>query len=107
MEALVRSRTVRVTGKRVEESRIGLRARKMAVAGSTDLHYDIRGLPAAYRHPGSLGPHEPCPSGLWVTIHNTIRESLVEAREERRHSGRRIGTVDHMEDIVTFSEEIC
>ena len=60
-----------VTGKRVEKSGI-----------------------AAYRHPGILGPHEPCLSAPRVTI--------VEAREERRHSEIRAG-VD-MEDIVTFCE---
>ena len=86
-----------VTGKRVEKSGIGGRARTMAAAGPTDLLYGSRGVPAAYRHPGSLGPHEPCPSGPRVTI--------VEAREERRHSERRAGA--DMEDIVTFCEGSC
>ena len=63
-----------VTGKRVEKSGIGGRARTMAGAGPTDLLYGSRGVPAAYRQPGSLAPHEPCPSGPRVTI--------VEAREE-------------------------
>ena len=57
-----------VTGKREEISGIGGRARTMAGAGSTDLLYGSRGVPAAYRHPGNLGPHEPCASGPWVTI---------------------------------------
>ena len=81
-----------VTGKRVEKSGIGGRARTMAGAGPTDLLYGSRGVPAAYRTSGSLGPHGPCPTGPQVTI--------VEAREERRHSERRVGT--DMEDIVTF-----
>ena len=96
-----------VTGKRVERSGIGGRDRTRAGAGPTDLHYGSRGLPAAYRHLGSLGPHEPCPSGPRVTINDTIRESVVEAREEGRHSGRRVGTVDDMEDIVSFCEGVC
>ena len=97
MESLVTSRTMGVTGKRVEKSGIGGRARTMAGAGPTDLLYGSRGVPAAYRHPGSLGLHEPCPSGPRVTI--------VEAREERRHSDRRAGA--DMEDIVTFCEGSC
>ena len=92
-----------VTGKKVETPGIGGRARTMAGAGPTDLHYGSRGLPAAYRHPGSLDLHEPCPSGPRVTI----RESVVEAREEGWHSGRRVGTVDDMEDIVSFCEGVC
>ena len=88
---------MRITGKRVEKSGMGSRARTMAGAGPTDLLYGSRGVPAAYCHPGSLGPHEPCPSGTRVTI--------VEAREERRHSQRRPGT--DMEDIVTFCEGSC
>ena len=97
MEAMVESRTMGVTGKRVEKSGIGGRAHTMAGAGPTDLHYGSRGVPAAYRHPGSLGPHDLCPSGPRVTI--------VEARERRRHSERRPGT--DMEDIVTFCEGSC
>ena len=96
-----------MTGKKVERSEIGGRARRMAGAGPTDLHYGSRGLPAAYRHPGSLGPHEPCPSGPRVTINDAIRELVVEAREEGRHSGRRLGTVDDMEDIASFCEGVC
>ena len=61
----------------------------MAEARAPDVHYGSRGLPAAYRHPGCLGPHEPSPSGPRVTINDTIRESVVEPREEGRHSGRR------------------
>ena len=79
----------------------------MTGAGPTDLHYGSRGLPAAYRHPRNLGPHEPCPSGPRVTINDTIWESVVEAREEGRHSGRRVGTVDDMEDIVSFCKGVC
>ena len=79
----------------------------MAGAGPTYLHYGSRLLPAAYRHPGSLSPHEPCPSGPRVTSNDTIRGSVVEAREERRHSGRRVGTVEDMEDIVSFCEGVC
>ena len=55
--------------------------------------------------PGSLRPHEPCPSGPRVTIEDTIGESSIEAREERRHSERRVGT--DMEDIVIFCEGSC
>ena len=68
-----------VTGKKVERLGIGARAHKMAGAGPTDLHYGSRDLPAAYRHPGSFGPHESCPSGPQVTINDTIRESVFEA----------------------------
>ena len=94
-----------VTGKRVKKSGLVGRARIMAGAGPTDLLYGSRGLPAGYRHPGSLGPHEPCPSGPGFTIDDTIQESPVEAREERRHSERRIGT--DMVYIVTFCEGTC
>ena len=97
MEALVRSRTIGVTGKRVEKSGIGGRARTMAGAGPTDLLYGSRGVPAAYRHPGSSGPHEPCQSDPRVAI--------IEARKDGRHSGRRAGA--DMEDIVTFCEGSC
>ena len=90
-----------VTGKKVERWRIGGRARTMAGAGPTDHHYGSIGLPAAYGHPGSLGPHEPCPSGPGVTIN----DSSVEAREERSHSERRMGT--HTEDIVALCEGAC
>ena len=86
-----------VTWKRVEKSDIGVRARTMAGAGPTDLLYGSRGVRAAYCHPGSLDPHEPCPSGTRVTI--------VEAKEERRHSKRRVGT--DMEYIVAFCEGSC
>ena len=68
-----------VTGKKVGRSGIGGRARTMAGAGPTDLHYGSRGLPAAYRHLGSLNPREPCPSGSRVTINDPILESGVEA----------------------------
>ena len=91
------SRTKGVTGERVEKSGIGGRARTMAGAGPTDLLYGSRGVPAAYRHQGGLGPHEPCPRGPRVTI--------AEAREERRHLERRAGA--EMEDIVTFCEGSC
>ena len=94
-----------VTGKKVQRSGIGGRARTMAGAGPTDLHYGSRGLPAAYRWAGSLHPHEPSPREPWVTINDTIRELVVEAREEGRHSGRRVGTVDNMEDIVSSVKE--
>ena len=96
-----------VTGEKVERLGIGGRAHTMAGAGYTDLHYGSRGLPAAYHHPGSLGPPEHCQSGPRVTINDTIRESVVDAREKGRHSGRRAGTVDDSEDIVSFCEEVC
>ena len=86
-----------VTEKRVEKSGIGDTARTIAGAGPTDLLYGSRGVPVAYRRPGSLNPHEPCPSGARVTI--------VEAREEGRHSERRVGT--ELQDIVTFCEGSC
>ena len=69
----------------------------MAGAGPTDLLYGSTGNPAAYRHQGSFGPHEPWPSGPRVII--------VEARDERRHSERRAGA--DMEDIVRFCEGSC
>ena len=94
-----------ITGKRVEKSGIGSTAQTMAGTCPTELLYGSRGIPAAYRHPGSLGTHEPCPIGPRVTIDDTIRESMVEAREDRRHSERRVGT--DMEDIVTFPEGSC
>ena len=99
------SRTMGVTAKSVERSGIGSRARNIAGIGPTDLLYGSRSLPAAYRHPGSLGPHDPCPSGPWVTNDDAIQESSVEAREEREYSERKIGT--DMEDIVTFVERKC
>ena len=80
----MRSRTMGVTGKKMEKFRIGGRARTMAGVCPTDLVFGSRGLAAPYRHPGSLGPHEPYPSGPRVTMDDTIRESPVEAREERR-----------------------
>ena len=96
-----------VTGNKVQRSGIGCRARTMTGASPTDLHYGSRGLPAAYRPPGSLGPHKPCANGTRVTINDTIRELVVETRGERRHSGRRVGTVGDMEDIVSFREGVC
>ena len=96
-----------VTGKKVERSGTGGQACTMAGAGPTDLHYGSRGLPTNYPHPGSLGPHEPCPTGPRVTINDSIWELVVEAREEGRHSGRRIDTVDDMDDIVSFCEGVC
>ena len=94
-----------VTEKKVERSGISSRARTMAGAGPTDLSHGSRGLPATYDHPGRWGPHKPCPSGRRVTISDTIRESFLEAREEKRHSERRMGT--DMEDIVTLCEGAC
>ena len=105
MEALVRSRTMGVTGKTVGRSGIGGRPCTMAGAHATDLLYGSRGLPAAYRHPRSLGPHKPCPSRPRVTIDDTIRESSVEVGEARRRLDRRMST--NMEDIVTFCEGSC
>ena len=94
-----------VTGKRVEKFGMGGRARTMAETGPTNLLYGSRGLPAAYRHPGSFSPDEPCPSGPRVTIDDIIRESSVEAPEERGYSERRMGT--DMQDIVSFCEGKC
>ena len=68
----------------------------MAGVGTTDLLYGSKGIPAAYRHAGSLAPHEPCPDATEVRI--------VEAREETRYSDRRVGT--DMGD-VTFCEGSC
>ena len=96
-----------VTRKKVKESGISGRARTMAGAEPTEFHYCSRGLPATYLNLGTLGPHEPCPSAPRVTINDTIRVLVVEAREERTHSGRRVGTVDVMEDIVIFCEGVC
>ena len=86
-----------ITAKRVGISGMGGRARTMARAGPTELLFGSRGVPATYRHPGSLGPHEPCPSGPRVTI--------VEARDKRRNSER--GAGGDMEDIVTFCGGSC
>ena len=77
----------------------------MAGASPTGLYYGSRGLPAAYCHPGSLRPYEPYPDGPHVTIGDTIRESLGEARESRRDSERRMCT--DMGEIVAFSERAC
>ena len=96
-----------VSRKKVERSGTDGRARTVAGAGPTDLHYGSRGLPAAYRHPGSLVPHEPCPSGPRVTINDTIWESVDAARKKGRHLRRRVSTVDDMEDIVCFCERVC
>ena len=85
---------MRVKGMRVQKSGIGGRARTMAGAGPTDLLYGSRGVPAAYHHLWSSGPRESCASGPWVGI--------VQAREQIRHSERRVGT--DMEDILTFCE---
>ena len=63
-----------VTGKKVEKSGIGRRARTMAGAGRTDLLFGSRSVSAAYRHPRMLGPHEPCTSANRVTIDHTIRK---------------------------------
>ena len=86
-----------VTGKLVEKSGIGGRARTMAGAGSTHLLYGSSGLLVTYRHPGSMGRHEPFLTGPPPTIDDAILESLVEEREERRIGS---GT----EDIVAFCE---
>ena len=86
--------------KRSEKSGIGVTAGTMAGAGPTDLLYYSRGLPAAYRRPGSLGPEDPSPNGHRVTIDHTIQESLVVAQGGKIHSDRRMGT--DMEDIVTL-----
>ena len=103
MEALVESNTMGVTGRRVEKSGIGSRARTMAGAGPKDLLYGSRGVPAACRHPGSLGPREPCQSGRRVII--------VEAREERRHPPagptRIAGSHRAKERRHSFCEESC
>ena len=72
MKALVTSRTMGVTKKRVDKSGIGGRAGTMAGAAPTDHPYGSTGLPAAYRHPGSLGPNAPSLSEPWVTIDDTI-----------------------------------
>ena len=94
-------------GKKVEKSGIGGRARTMAWAGPTNVLNGSRGLPAAYHYPGSLGPQEAFPNGPEVVIEDAIQESLVEAREERKHSERRMGTGTNMEDIVIFCEGSC
>ena len=52
-----------VTGRRLDRLGIGGRRHTMAGTGPTDLLYGSRGLPAAYRQPVSLDPHEACPSG--------------------------------------------
>ena len=101
----MRSRTMGVMGRKPEKPGIGGRARTTAGGGPMDLFHSSRGLPATYRHVGGLGPHEPCPSGPQVIINDTIRESLVEAPEERRHSERSMGT--DMEEIVAFCEGAC
>ena len=51
----------------------------MVGGGPTELLNGTEGLPAASRHPRSLGPHEPYPSGPRVIIDEAIQESLVEA----------------------------
>ena len=96
---------IEVNGGHGEEGGKRRRARTTAGGGPTDLLYGSRGLHAAYRHPRSLGPHEPLPIGPRVIIDDTVRELIVEAQEERRHLERRMGT--NMEDIVTFCEGAC
>ena len=57
------------------------------------------GIPSSRRHLSTYLPRSR------VTIDKTIRELLVDAGEERRHSEIRMGT--NMEHIVTFCEGSC
>ena len=102
MQNLVRSKTIGVT-------RNG--GRGIAGAGpGRDLLYGSRGLPAPYRRTGDLGPHEPCPRTPRVQIVESVKSTPdLEAREERRWSGRRalVGHGLDMEDLASMCERQC
>ena len=75
-----------------------------------DLLYGSRGLPAPYRRTGDLGPHEPCPRTPWVRIVESGELTPdLEAREERRCSGRRalVGHGLDMEALASMCERQC
>ena len=99
MQNLVRSKTIGVTGNG---------QRGTAGAGpDRDLLYGSRGLPAPYRRTGDLGPHEPCPRTPRVQIVESVESTPdLEAREERRCSGRRalVGHGLEMEDLASMCE---
>ena len=102
MQNLVRSKTIGVTGNG---------GRGTAGAGpGRDLLYGSRGLPAPYRRTGDLGPHEPCPGTPRVQIVESVESTPdLEAREERRCSGRRalVGHGLDMEDLASMCERQC
>ena len=99
MQSLVRSKTMGVTGNG---------GRGTAGAGpGRNLLYGSRGLPAPYRRNGDLGPHEPCPRTPRVQIVESLESTPdLEAREERRCSGRRalVGHGLDMDDLASFCE---
>ena len=102
MQSLVRSKTIRVTGNG---------GRGTAGAGpGRDLLYGSRGLPALYDRTGDLGPHEPCPRTPRVQILESLESTPdLEAREERRCSGRRalVGHALDMENLASMCERQC
>ena len=60
--------------------------------------------------PGALGPHEPCPRTPRVQIVESVESTPdLEAREERRCSGRRalVGHGLDMEDLASMCERQC
>ena len=102
MQNLVRSKTIGMTGNG---------GRGTAGAGpGRDLLYCSRGLPAPYRGTGDLGPHEPCPRTPRVQIVESVEATPdLEAREDRRCSGRRalVGHLLDMEDLASMCERQC
>ena len=102
MQNLVRSKTIGVI-------RNGGRGTAGAGPGR-DLHCGSRGLTAPYRRTGDLGPHESCPRTPRVQIVESVESTPdLEAREERRCSGRRalVGHRPDMEDLVSMCERQC
>ena len=102
MQNLVRSKTIKVTGNG---------GRGTAGAGpGRDLLYGSRGLPAPYHRTGDLGPYEPCPRTPRVQIVESVESTPdLEAREERRCSGRRalVGHGLDMEDLASMCKRQC
>ena len=102
MQNLVGSRTIGVTGNG---------GRGTAGAGpGRDLVYSSRGVPAPYRRTGDLGPREPCSRTPRVQIVESVESTPdLEAREERRCSGRRalVGHGLDMEDLASMCERQC
>ena len=102
MQNLVRSKTIGVTGNG---------GRGTAGAGpGTDHLYGSRGLPAPYGRTGDLGPLEPCRRTPRVQIVESVESTPdLEAREERKCSGRRalVGHGLDIEDLASMCERQC
>ena len=112
MQNLIRSKSMglgsanRRTGRR--DGNHGGRAHTtgtMAGAGSTDLHYGSRGLPASYCRPGDLGHYELRPRTPRIQIIESVESPPdVEAREHRGQSIRRGAWGADIGDIITLCE---